>query len=374
MTSKPFVPVNEPLLDGNEERYVVECIRSGWISSEGPFVERFETNFAARVGRRYGIAVANGSLAIDAAIAALEIGPGDEVIMPTFTIVSCAAAVVRAGAIPVLIDADPVTWNIVVDDIEARITPQTRAIMVAHMYGLPVDMDPILALAKARGLKVIEDAAEMHGQTYKGRPCGSLGDLSTFSFYPNKHITTGEGGMIVTDDQALAERCRSLRNLCFMPKKRFVHEELGWNLRMSNLQAALGVAQLERLDEFVARKRAMGAYYTEALSNLRWLQLPLAETPHARNIYWVFGMVLQDDVGFDAEVAMARLAADGIGCRPFFWPMHEQPVFRKRGLFVGESHPVAERIARRGFYVPSGLALEEAQMRTVVRALEALVK
>jgi perosamine synthetase len=374
MTSKPFVPVNQPLLDGNEERYVVECIRSGWISSEGPFVEKFETNFAARVGRRYGIAVANGSLAIDAVVAALQIGPGDEVIMPTFTIVSCAAAVVRAGAIPVLIDADPVTWNMVVDDIEARITPQTRAIMVAHMYGLPVDMDPILALAKARGLKVIEDAAEMHGQTYKGRPCGSLGDLSTFSFYPNKHVTTGEGGMIVTDDQVLAERCRSLRNLCFMPRKRFVHEELGWNLRMSNLQAALGVAQLERLDAFVARKRAMGAYYTEALSGLPWLQLPLAETPYARNIYWVFGMVLHDDVGFDAEVAMARLAADGIGCRPFFWPMHEQPVFRKRGLFVGESHPVAERIARRGFYVPSGLALEEAQMRTVVRALEALVK
>lgn len=373
MTTQPFVPVNEPLLDGNEERYVVECIRSGWISSEGPFVERFEAEFAARVGRQYAITVANGSLALDAAVAALDIGPGDEVIMPTFTIISCAAAIVRAGAVPVLIEADPTTWNMRVEDVEARITHRTRAIMVAHMYGLPVDMDPLLALASARGLQVIEDAAEMHGQTYRGRPCGSLGDLSTFSFYPNKHVTTGEGGMIVTDDPALRDRCRSLRNLCFMPKKRFVHEELGWNLRMSNLQAALGVAQLERLDSFVARKRAMGAYYTAALQDVDWLQLPQVETSYARNIYWVFGVVLAAETGFDAEAAMARLAAAGVGSRPFFWPMHEQPVFRKRGLFAGEQYPVAERIARRGFYVPSGLALTEAQMSRVVVAVKGLV-
>ena len=373
MTEKQFVPVNEPLLDGNEERYVVECIRSGWISSEGPFVERFETQFAARVGRRHGIAVANGSLAIDAAVVALGIGPGDEVIMPTFTIVSCAAAVVRAGAVPVLVDADAATWNMVAHDIERRITPRTRAIMVAHMYGLPVEMDQILAIAKKHGLRVIEDAAEMHGQTYRGRPCGSFGDLSIFSFYPNKHVTTGEGGMILTDDPALDARCRSLRNLCFMPKRRFVHEELGWNLRMSNLQAALGVAQLERLDSFVARKRAMGAYYTAALSQLQGLQLPLSKTPYAENIYWVYGLVLDDDVNFDAEAAIARLAGAGIGCRPFFWPMHEQPVFRRRGLFTDESHPVAERIARRGFYIPSGLALSESQMAAVVDAVKGLM-
>jgi perosamine synthetase len=373
MTATPFVPVNEPLLDGNEEKYLVQCIRTGWISSEGPFVEQFETQFAARVGRRYGVAVANGSLALDAAVVALGIGPGDEVIMPTFTIISCAAAVVRAGAVPVLIDADPVTWNMVAGDVENRITSRTRAIMVAHMYGLPVEMDSILAIAKKHNLRVIEDAAEMHGQTYRDRPCGSFGDLSIFSFYPNKHVTTGEGGMIVTDDPALHQRCRSLRNLCFMPKRRFVHEELGWNLRMSNLQAALGVAQLERLDMFIERKREMGAYYTSALGELKGLQLPLAETPYARNIYWVYGLVLDDHVDFDAEVAMARLAKAGVGSRPFFWPMHEQPVFRNRGLFAGENYPVAERLARRGFYLPSGLALTEAQRSTVVDAVNRMM-
>ncbi|MDH3235092.1 MAG: aminotransferase class I/II-fold pyridoxal phosphate-dependent enzyme, partial [Alphaproteobacteria bacterium] len=209
-----FVPVNEPLLDGNEKAYLQECIETGWISSEGPFVGRFEEAFAARVGRKFGVAVSNGSAALDAALAALELAAGDEVIMPAFTIISCAAAIVRAGATPVLVDCDPVTWNMTAEEVEARITPRTRAIMVVHIYGLPVDMDPILALAREHGLRIVEDAAEMHGQTYKGRPCGSFGDLSTFSFYPNKHVTTGEGGMIVTDDEKLAECCRGLRNLC----------------------------------------------------------------------------------------------------------------------------------------------------------------
>ena len=373
MTQNQFVPVNEPLLNGNEEKYVLECLRSGWISSEGPFVDQFEKQFCARVGRLHGIAVANGSLAIDAAVAALAIGQGDEVIMPTFTIISCAAAVVRAGAIPVLVDSDPLTWNMAPEQLESRITARTKAIMVVHIYGLPVDMDPVLAIAKKHGLRLIEDAAEMHGQTYRGRPCGSFGNLSTFSFYPNKHVTTGEGGMVVTDDPALNERCRSLRNLCFLPKKRFVHEELGWNMRMSNLQAALGVAQLERLDSFVQRKRRMGAYYTAALRGIKGLQLPLVETSYAQNIYWVFGLVLEDGVDFDAEVAMSRLTAAGIGCRPFFWPMHEQPVLRRRGLFAGERYPVAERMARRGFYIPSGLSLSESQMEAVVHAVKGLM-
>jgi perosamine synthetase len=260
------IPVNEPLLNGNEKKYLNQCIDTGWISSEGPFVEQLEQKFAARVGRKYGIAVSNGSVALDAAVAALEIGKGDEVILPTFTIISCAAAIVRAGAIPVVVDCDRNTWNMDVSQIEAKITSRTKAIMVVHIYGLPVDMEPVLALADKYGLYVIEDAAEVHGQTYKGIPCGSFGNISTFSFYPNKHITTGEGGMLLTDDEQLAQRCRSLRNLCFQPQKRFVHEELGWNMRMSNLQAAIGVAQLERLDEFIARKRRMGQVYTELLA------------------------------------------------------------------------------------------------------------
>jgi perosamine synthetase len=369
-----FIPVNEPLLNGNEKKYLSTCIDSGWISSEGPFVHQFEENFAPRVGRQHGIAVANGSGALDIAVQALQLGPGDEVIMPAFTIISCAASIVRAGAVPVLVDADPVTWNMSVAQVAARITPRTRAIMVVHIYGLPVDMDPLLDLAGKHDLRIIEDAAEMHGQTYKGRPCGCFGDISTFSFYPNKHITTGEGGMLVCDDADLAERCRGLRNLCFQAKKRFVHEELGWNYRMTNLQAALGLAQLERLDEFVTRKRAMGRRYTELLAQVDGLELMPAKTGYADNIYWVFGMVLKEHVQFDAEEAMRRLGSRGVGTRPFFWPMHEQPVFHKRGLFAGEDYPVAERLARRGFYIPSGMALTEDQLERVAAEVKTLLK
>jgi perosamine synthetase len=369
-----FIPVNQPLLNGNEKQYLNECIDTGWISSEGPFIQKFESAFASRVKRDYGIAVSNGSAALDAAVVALGIGPGDEVILPTFTIISCGAAIARAGATPVVVDADPATWNMDVTAIAAKITPRTKAIMIVHIYGLPVDVDPILKLAHQHGLWVIEDAAEMHGQTYKGQPCGSFGDISTFSFYPNKHITTGEGGMIVTNDQHLAERCRSLRNLCFQPQQRFVHEELGWNLRMTNLQAALGLAQLERLDEFVARKRHMGQLYTHLLSDIPEIELPLATTSYADSIYWVFGIVLKESVPFDATEAMKQLGQHHIGSRPFFWPMHEQPVFRKRGLFEGESYPVAERLARRGFYIPSGLALTEPQIQQVANAVQAILR
>ena len=376
-----MIPVNEPLLDGNEKNYLAECIDTGWISSEGPFVQRFEQEMAAVVGRRHGIAVCNGTAALETAVAALGLQPGDQVIMPTFTIVSCAAAIVRRGGVPVLVDSDPVTWNMDTEKLKAKLefeieqkgNLKLKAIMVVHIYGLPVDMDPVLELAGKYRLKVIEDAAEMHGQSYKGRPCGSFGDLSVFSFYPNKHITTGEGGMVLGDDDALAERCRSLRNLCFQAKQRFVHEELGYNFRMTNLQAALGVAQLERLDEFVARKRRMGQRYTELLAGIAGLELMPARTSYAENIYWVYGIVLKDEVPFAAAEAMRRLGAQGIGTRPFFWPMHEQPVFRKMGLFAGERHPVAERLARRGFYIPSGMALTEEQLVEVAGAVKRIM-
>lgn len=368
------IPVNEPLLDGNEGRYLAECIDSGWISSEGPFVSALERRFATLTGRRHGVAVANGTAAIDAAIDALGLGPGDEVIVPTFTIISCLAQIVRAGATPVLVDADPRTWNVEVNAIAARIGPRTRAILVVHIYGLPVDMDPVLAIAQRHGLPVIEDAAEVIGQTYRGRPCGSFGALSTLSFYPNKHVTTGEGGMILVDDDALADTCRSLRNLCFQAERRFVHERLGWNLRMSNLQAAVGVAQLERLDEFVARKRRMGRRYDDLLAGLDGVQRPLPRTDYAENIYWVFGLVLDPAHPLDAPEAMRRLAERGIGTRPFFCPMHEQPVFRRMGLFDGERHPVAEYLYRKGFYIPSGLGLRDEQMERVAEVLHEVLR
>jgi perosamine synthetase len=368
----PFIPVNEPLLDGNEKKYLAECIDTGWISSEGPFVRRFEEEFAARLGRKHGIAVCNGTAALDAAVEALGIGPGDEVILPTFTIISCINQIVRSGATPVLIDADPLTWNMDVTQIEAKVTPRTKAIMVVHIYGLPVDLDPVLDICRRHGLKLIEDAAEAIGQTYRGRTCGSFGDISTVSFYPNKHVTTGEGGMILTDDDDLAENCRELRNLCFKPGKRFVHERLGWNLRMTNLQAALGLAQLERLDEFLERKRWIGQCYNKCLNDLTGVQRPLPRTEYAENLYWVYGLVLDESHG-DAESMMMRLSREGIGTRPFFYPMHQQPVFRERGLFVMESYPVAERLCRQGFYVPSGLALIQKEIDRVITAISNLI-
>jgi len=369
MNSNAFVPVNEPLLAGNEKKYLSQCIDTGWISSDGPFVREFEEKVAAKVTRRHGIAVCNGSVALEVALACLGLGPGDEVILPTHTIISCASAIVRAGATPVLVDSDLRTWNMRPDEIAQKITPRTRAIMVVHIYGLPVDMDPVLDLARQYGLKIIEDAAEVIGQAYRGKPCGSFGDVSTFSFYPNKLITTGEGGMVLVDDDLLAEKARGLRNLCFQPSRRFVHEELGWNFRMSNLQAAVGLAQFERWDEAVQQKREIGRRYTELLAAVPHLGLPLADTDYASNIYWVYGLLLSDSAGIDASEAMLRLAKAGVGTRPFFWPMHEQPVFQRMGLFQGESHPAAEKMARRGFYIPSGLALTDEQMEKTARAL-----
>lgn len=302
-------------------------------------------------------------------MAAFQFEIGSEIILPSFTIISCAAAVVRAGCIPVVLDCDPDSWNMDVTRLESLITPRSRAIMAVHIYGLCVDMNPLLEIARKYDLRVIEDAAEAIGQTYDGRPCGSFGDVSIVSFYANKHVATGEGGMVLTNDPRLAERCRSLRNLCFQVERRFVHEELGWNYRMTSMQAALGLAQLERQDEFVARKKRMGEFYNQRFANLDCVQKPLARDDHSENVYWVYGLVLREDMPFAADEAMRMLAERNIGTRPFFYPMHLQPVFRKRGLFAGVSLPVSERLATRGFYIPSGLALTEAEMDRVAGAI-----
>ncbi|TAH39140.1 MAG: DegT/DnrJ/EryC1/StrS family aminotransferase [Bacteroidetes bacterium] len=363
-----MIPVNTPLLDGNEEKYLIECIRTGWISSEGPFIKKFEDDFSAYVHRNHGIAVSNGSAALDIAVQALNLNQGDEVIMPSFTIISPAQSVVKAGLRPVLIDSDPVTWNMDVAAIESKITKKTKAIIVVHIYGLPVDMDPVLELCRKFKLFLIEDAAEMHGQTYKGKACGSFGTISIFSFYPNKHITTGEGGMIVCDDDKLAAQCRKLRNLAFEPDgRRFVHHELGWNYRMTNMQAALGLAQLEKIDEHILKKRHIGNRYQTGLASLKNFQLPMAGTRYAENIYWVYALVAESE-----ELCLEtvrKLSESKIGTRPFFWCMHEQPVFKKMGLFLDEKYPVAEKLARNGFYLPSGLGLTDAQIDTVIETM-----
>ncbi|MGE5305787.1 MAG: DegT/DnrJ/EryC1/StrS family aminotransferase [Alphaproteobacteria bacterium] len=369
--------VNEPLLGERESEYVTDCIRTGWISSAGRYIEQFENQWAAYCGRRYGISVSNGTAALHATVASLRLHPGDEIILPTFTIISCALAIVYSGATPVLVDCDARTWCMEVEQVKQKINRRTRAIMPVHIYGHPVDMDPILDLAKSHGLAVIEDAAEVHGAEYlvgrhtaqpQWRRCGSFGTLSCFSFYANKLITTGEGGMVLTDDPELAEWIRSFRNLCFQPKRRFYHQDLGFNFRLTNLQAALGVAQLERIEEIIARKRWIGQEYNRRLTGTRNLQLPVEE-PWARNVYWMYGVVLSEKSGMDASAFAQRLKEHGIETRPFFLGLHEQPVFHERELFLGERHPVAERIARQGLYLPSGLALTADQIDKVCDAV-----
>jgi len=366
------VPVNEPLLDGNEKKYLIECIDTGWISSEGPFIKLFEEKLAIYFSRKHAIAVSNGTVAIDIAIDALNLNSGDEVILPSFTIISCMSGLLRKGCVPVFIDQDPITWNMDVDQIESKITLKTKAIMVVHIYGLPVDMDPVLTLAKKHNLKIIEDAAEMHGQTYYNKKCGSFGDISTVSFYPNKHITTGEGGMLFTDDNDLAERCRSLRNLCFIPSQRFFHYDLGFNARMTNMQAGIGLAQFERIDQFITKKRWIGKTYQEKLKRIDSLQLPLESTIYAENIYWVFGIVIKDPNYMDAKKAMAKLSEYGIATRPFFWGLHEQPVLSKYNVPKQGPFLVSEKLSRQGFYLPSGLAITNEQIDYVAKVVKGI--
>lgn len=362
------IPVSEPDIGPRERHNVDDCLRSGWISSAGQYLEAFERRWAAFCGMPHGVAVSSGSTALAAAAACLNLGPGDEVIMPTFTIISCAVAVVDRGAIPVLVDVDPRTFTMDVRQVAARITPRTRAIMAVHIYGHPVDMDPILEAARRHGLAVIEDAAEAHGAQYKGRRCGGLGDLGCFSFYANKIVTTGEGGMVLARDEQMADRLRAERNLAFRPERRFFHEEIGHNYRLTNLQAAIGCAQLDNIDERIERKRRLGQAYGDRLARFAQLQLPVEE-PWATNVYWVYGVVLRDDVPMDAAELAGRLREQGVETRPFFLGMHEQPAFRRRGLFETDRHPVAERIARRGLYLPSGLTLTDAQLDQVCAAL-----
>jgi perosamine synthetase len=371
-----MIPVSEPRLGPEELAYVSDCLASGWISSSGAYIERFEQSWADYVGARHGIAVSSGTAALQLAVDAFGLGPGDEVILPSFTIISCALAVLRAGATPVLVDCDAETYCIDAGQAEAAVTPRTRALMPVHIYGHPADMDPLIAVAERHGLAVIEDAAQAHGCEYRSRRggrgawrrCGSFGTLAAFSFYANKPVTTGEGGMILTDSAALAERCRSLRNLCF-DSQRFRHEGLGYNFRLSNLQAAIGVAQIGRLSDTLARKRRIGAHYNSLLNGVAGIGLPV-ERPWARGNYCFYAILLDDDAGIDAACLAARLRERGVDTRPFFLGLHEQPVFRARELFCDLHLPVTERIARRGLYLPSGPGLTEVEVEAVADAVK----
>lgn len=360
------VPVNTPLITEEDINSVVEALRDGWVSGEGPVVNAFEESFAASCNRKHAIAVTNGTAAIELVVHALKFGPGDEIILPSFAIISCVSQILRAGATPIFVDSTPNTWNMDVATVESLITPRTKAIMAVHTYGLPVDMTPLIALAEKFSIPIIEDAAESHGLIYNNQPCGSFGLVSTFSFYANKHITTGEGGMVVTNNDELAASIRKYRNLAFQPQRRFVHEELGWNLRMSSLQCALGSSQLRRLQVILKSRRELGERYQTAFADLADVQLPVQKLPYAQNDYWVFGMVLQGTRTGQSEMIQDLLAKEGVGSRPFFWPLHEQPVLTKFGLGNQPSLPISENLGRSGFYIPNGLGMPEEDIKWVI--------
>lgn len=363
-----MIPVNEPWLGPEEAERARAAVASGWISGQGEHVLEFERRWSARCARRHGISVSSGTAALETAVHALGLPRGSEVILPAFTMISCVAAVLRNDLVPVFVDADPRTWCMDVEHVARSVTERTRAVMAVHIYGHPVDMDPLLELARARNLAVIEDAAEAHGARYRDRPCGSFGDVSAFSFYSNKIVATGEGGMVVCDDDAVAADCRDYRNLYFDSRQRFLHRRLGQNYRMTNVQAAIGCAQLDRMSRALERKRAMAALYDELLAGAPELQLP-PRSERCESVFWVYGVVLGDGHRLDARGLKRRLREQGVDSRPFFVGLHEQPVMREAGVAPPDPLPVTERLSRRGLYLPSGLAITTEQIERSAQAL-----
>ena len=363
---RAIIPVCEPSLGGNELKYVQQAVETNWISSAGSFIRDFEAKFAAECGAKYGIACANGTVAMHLAMATLGLEPGDEVIIPTFTMIATANAVTYCGAKPVLVDCEPNYWQMDVEQVAAKITPRTKAIVPVHIYGHPVDMDPLMELARQRGITVIEDAAESHGAEYKGRRTGSLGDAAGFSFYGNKIITTGEGGMITTNNREMAKLAWNLRDHAFSSERHFWHKFVGFNYRMTNLQAAVGLAQVEQLHDFVAARRSHAAEYSCRLWGIPGITTP-PEAAWAKNVYWMYGILVDKDAyGMSRDDLRKVLADNGIETRTFFIPMHCQPVYWQ--AFKGQRYPVAESLCRDGFYLPSAssLTLDEIEYVTQV--------
>ena len=363
--SPRIIPVCEPALGGNEAKYVMECLETNWISSAGKFITAFEEAFAAACQTQYAVACANGTVALHLALAAMDIGPGDEVILPTFTMIATINAVTYTGATPVLVDSEPRTWNMDINQVADKITSRTRAIIPMHTYGHPVDMAPLMELAEKHDLWVLEDAAEAHGATYRGQKVGSLGHAAAFSFYANKNITTGEGGMITTDNRQLADLCRNLRDHAFSPERHFWHKYLGFNYRMTNLQAAVGLAQVERMDELVAARRRNAARYTERLASIPGITPP-PEAPDCTNVYWMYAVLVEDEFGLTRDELRRFLAGEGIETRTFFIPLHFQPIYYQ--AFKGQRFPVAENLCKRGFYYPSASSLTRREIDYIVDA------
>ena len=354
------IPVYEPFVTGNEKRYVNECLDSSWISSKGAFIGRFEQAFAENIGARYATSVCNGTVALHLAIEALDIGPGDEVIVPTLTYVASVNTILQSGATPVFVDSLADTWQADPEDIAAKITPKTKAVMVVHLYGLPCQMDAILSICRQHNLLLIEDCAEAFGTRYKGQHVGTFGDAATFSFFGNKTITTGEGGMVVFKNESLLKRGFHLKNQGVSPDREYWHDTLAYNYRMTNICAAIGLAQLEQATTILAKKRQIASWYETGLKNLPLrTHDEIAETTHS---YWMCSILLDDPNARDP--LRRQLERLGIETRPLFYPSHTMPHCRDRGAF-----PVAETISQRGINLPSYPGLDEKDVQHVINAI-----
>lgn len=375
------IPVNEPLISEEAKKYVQEAMETGWLSAAGPCVQKFEKMFAQYIGVKHAIFVTNGTAALHISLAALDITKGDEVIVPDFTMIGSVFPILYTGATPVFVDVEKDTFTIDVMKLEEKITKNTKAIMPVHIYGHSCDMDPILEIATRHNLAIIEDAAEVHGGTYKGIKCGSMGTINAFSFYGNKIITTGEGGMVCTNDDALAMRARSLMDLAHAPEKRFLHTEVGFNYRATNLQAAVGLGQMENIETYLERKKSMAKKYNSLLADIKGITLPVTKD-YAENVYWMYAILVNDELGMTRDALCMKLKEKGIDTRDFFLPCHSQPAVAK--AMAGKpavvkamtdkstnnvAFPVTEDIANRGFYLPSGIAITDEQIEYVSNVL-----
>ena len=371
-----FIPVNIPKLYSSEKTNVINCVRTNWISSEGKFVKEFEKKFSQYNSRKFGVAVSSGTAALEVAIKALNLKKNSEVIIPSFSIIATALCVVKCGLKPILVDCSLSTWNMDPEKVLKKISKKTSAIIITHIYGLPVDLQKIMNVAKKKNIKIIEDAAEVIGLKYKNRMCGSFGDVSTFSFYANKHITTGEGGMIVTNKKDIYEKCKSLRNLSFSKSyfDRYNHDDIGWNYRMTNMQAALGCGQLKSINKIVKRKREIGNLYYKHLKKNKHLLFQENKNSYSKNIYWVFGVLLKKNSRSKRDFLMRALLKNKIDTRPFFLSMNKQKIFKKMKIFSKSKMPNSEYLSNNGFYLPSGLGISDSEIRYVCTTLNQLLR
>lgn len=360
------IPVANAVLNGNEKKYVMDCLDSSWISSNGKYIVEFERKFARFCKSDYAISCCNGTVSLHLALLGNNVGVNDEIIMPTLTYIATANSVRYCGARPVFVDSDPETWNIDPSKIEEKITPNTKGIIVVHLYGHPVEMDPVLKIASRHDLFIIEDAAEAHGAMYKNKIVGSLGDCASFSFYGNKIITTGEGGMVVTNNKKMAEKIRTLKGQGVDSTRRYWHPVIGYNYRMTNIEAAIGLAQLEKIEWHLKRRREIADLYHKHLKNLQnYIQLPI-EKKWAHHAYWMYSILLKDSVSLSRDEFMNRLQKEGIETRPVFYPMHILPPHKeKRGKY-----PVAEKIASRGINLPTHGSLTEGDIKYISKTVE----